>query len=116
MPFDCKQEIQHLREFMEQHFALNQLAIDKAEMGVDKRLEGMNEFRAQQADVIAKFATNERLNEIIRAIELKADLQDKTLDDLNQWKANIQGRMAVIIILWPLLIGVVTFILSHVYK
>jgi hypothetical protein len=39
------------------HFAAFQLAVDKSEEGMTKRLEGMNEFRAQLKDQAAQFIT-----------------------------------------------------------
>jgi uncharacterized protein YdcH (DUF465 family) len=109
-------EIVHLKELMEQHNKLTQLAIDKAEGTMNERLAGMNEFRAQMSDTIARFASNERVDSAIRAVELRNDNTDKELEELKQWRWNMQGKLILIQILWPIAIGVAVFVLSHFYR
>lgn len=133
-------QIDYLKELIDQRSLLTQRAIDKAEASVDERLAGMNEFRAQQADMISKFATLEKLESIREQFNIQIITINKGLDELNQWKAgaqatssqfkgiiedvndlkifkaNTQGRQTVIQIVWPIAVGIITFILGKVFK
>jgi vacuolar-type H+-ATPase subunit I/STV1 len=73
-------------------------AISKAMAGTDRRFESVNEFRAQQGDLIKTFATK---------ADVKAITETQTKDEdrikvIEVWVGNIQGRMwamgAIIII------------------
>jgi hypothetical protein len=89
--------------------------------GMEKRLEGMNEFRNQlkeQAATFARVEGLERERERINALEKNipqayftkeaAEGFDKRLDVIEKYMANIQGRIAMLVIVW----GVVVVVIS----
>ena len=109
-------EIAHLKELIDLHDKMTQLAIDKAETAMNERLAGMNEFRAQQADTIAKFATREAMIASLDKIELLFKNVNGELDTLKEWKSYMQGKFSIMLIIWPLILSIVVFILNHVFK
>jgi hypothetical protein len=107
-----QRELAHLREIMDerekqriQHDQLTELAIDKAVIGIDARLENMNEFRGQQKDMIATLVRKEELANLV-----------KELDELKEWKANSQGRNTIIMFLWPIAVALITFFINRYLK
>lgn len=109
-------DIRHLRELMEQRDRLTQLAINKAEESINERLLKMNEFRAQQADLIARFATTEKLDAVISSLNHRIETQSKEIDELKAYQSTSQGRGQIIQILWPLVVGIVVFVLNKYFK
>lgn len=105
-------DIRHLRELMEQHNKLTQNAIDKAEQTMNHRLESLNEFRAQQADIIARFATMEKLNGDTTALHQRIDSQAKQIDELKQARSKDQGRGQIIQVIWALMASVIVVLIS----
>lgn len=76
-------------KFIEQHFALNELAIKKAEDSMTTRLENMNEFRAQLIDERATMVTkttHDELEKRTTVLELAAaELKGKaSVDDVKK--------------------------------
>lgn len=55
-------------EFIKQHFALNELAIKKAEEAMLNRLEGMNEFRAQIREERGDYITKDTVKWLLAII------------------------------------------------
>lgn len=51
------------------------IAIEKAEIATEKRFESVNEFRAQQSDLLAKFMSRE-------VVEAKLSDMQRTIDDI----------------------------------
>lgn len=79
-------EITHLREIMDerekqrvQHDQLTELAIDKAVITIDERLKSMNEFRAQQKDMINTLVTRVEFDMIVKRIADLENFQTKTM-------------------------------------
>ena len=64
---------------MDDRFLAHKEAIQKAESSLNKRLEGMNEFREQLKDQTATFAIKEQTDERISRIE---SFQNKLLGGL----------------------------------
>lgn len=74
------------KELSDQHFLLNELAIDKAQDSIDLRMETTNEWRGQSKDREAQFATKDTVGSLeksVKALELagakiagKADQSD----------------------------------------
>lgn len=56
---ELRAEITHVRDYVDTRFAALQLAVDKAEDGINRRLDLLNEFRAQSADEAKKFSLRE---------------------------------------------------------
>jgi len=87
-------------------------AISKATAATERRFEAVNEFRAQQADLIKTFATKADIKALTDVLD-KLDIREK---ELEQWRSNTEGRQAVRVILYPVVVGVVVFILSQVMR
>lgn len=90
-------EIRHLRAIINerekqttQHDKLTQLAIDKAVITIDERLRGMNEFRAQQKDMI---------NTLVTRVEF--DMMMRRLNDLEKFQTKIMTVVTLAITLMP---------------
>jgi hypothetical protein len=86
-----RREIKDLRRTMETGFAVSEKAVtaalesvDKAvlkkETETEKRFEGVNEFRAQQADMIAQFMTRAEYAAKHEALEQQVDALKERLD------------------------------------
>lgn len=105
-------DIRHLRELMDQRDRLTQLAIDKAEQSINERLLKMNEFRAQQADVIARFATAEKLDAVVAALNQRISTQAKEIDELKLARSKDQGRGQIISVIWALMASIIVMLIS----
>ena len=77
--------LEELEKRVMQRFDLNDRALDKAYAAMDKRLDGMNEFRDALKDQANRMATRSELE----ALEEK-------VEDLRRNKANLDGRLAVL--------------------
>lgn len=102
----------HLRREIKLHRKLTQRAIDKAEQTMNTRLEGLNEFRAQQADTIARFATMEKLNAEISGLCQRINMQAKEIDELKLARSKDQGRGQIIQVIWALMASVIVVLIS----
>lgn len=78
-------------------------AVDKAEAAQDKRMEAMNEFRAQLADQTATFVPRSELDQHFDQIE-------KSIDELKQSSQTTAGRREGLSAGWGILIGAVGLI------
>lgn len=87
-------------------------AISKAAAANERRFESVNEFRAQQGDLIKTFATKSDIKALSDALD-KVEEREK---ELEQWRSNTEGRQAIRTVLWPVLVGVVVFILTQVMR
>ena len=68
-------------------------AVGKAEMAVEKRLEGMNEFRQQMADQQKTYITRNEYDLNHKALEIKMEVFDKTISDkMEAVNKNINDR------------------------
>lgn len=87
-----EKEIAHLKELMFQHDKLTEIAINKAEETLNERLSKVNEFREQQKDIIATFATqietdlaikglSERFEQNIKSVTDRAESNIKSVTD-----------------------------------
>lgn len=105
-----------MRDFVDMRDTLKQRAIEKAEASVDKRLEGMNEFRAQLKDERANFITVDKLESEKTAIHGRIDAMAKDYDALEKWKNNMQGRFVIIAIVITVVAGLIGAFISHLFK
>jgi hypothetical protein len=76
---------------------------------MDKRLDGMNEFREQLSTQAASFVTKEYLEQI------KVSVEHRTRD-LELWKSNIDGRMVMIAVGIPIFITICQIALKLVWS
>ena len=66
-------EVRHLENKVDIRTELNALALEKATLRLDDRLEGMNEFREQLNKQAGTFATKESLEALRESLDLKFD-------------------------------------------
>jgi hypothetical protein len=60
-------------------------ATDKAEVAIERRLDGLNEFRAQQKDIIETFARKTE-------VEIQFKTLNEKIDDLNESLISIKSE------------------------
>ena len=83
-----------------------QRAVDKAELMMRDKLEGMNEMRAQLNRQAGEFVTLKEA-QIMRAADQKQMLDLKAVVD------NFQGRGVVIVAIWPIIVGLGMLLLGR---
>lgn len=104
-----------LREHIDQRFADLQLHLEKIRESdreqrdilrqeMERRLEGMNEFREQLQMQTATFVTREMF-------EHYRTLTNDALVSLGNWRSNLEGRMLVIAAL-PIVVGTVVAVIT----
>jgi hypothetical protein len=74
-----------LREFIEAKFVALEKATDDARSQMEKRLDGMNEFRETLRDQAAKFVTRDEL-------DLHMNKVDAVLKDLQTTRSELKGK------------------------
>jgi hypothetical protein len=72
-----EETVVQLSERIESHIAYSEKAVDKAEEAMCKRLESMNEFRAQLTDQNRTFITYETYNANHKILEVKIEALQK---------------------------------------
>lgn len=82
---ELETRIQGVVDLMKQHDELTKIANDKAQETLDERLSKMNEFREQQKDIIAKFATITSLD----SLSLRFEDNIKTVTE--RYEANLKA-------------------------
>lgn len=130
-----KQSERQTEETKEQNVKLNQihesLLVGQYQSRITK-LEAQMELKATEVLatkndlVLANTLLKNEFNAVsTRISSLDAQLQQKEiqisanvkeLDSIKGWKSNMEGRLVIIGIIWPIVIGVISFILSHYYK
>ena len=86
-----------LREYIESQFAAERRAVVAANETMNKRLDGMNEFREALKDSATKFVTREETR--LSLEPLTKELKDlKTLADRAEGKASMQSVMITAIV------------------
>lgn len=99
-------------------------ALTKQEMATEKRFESVNEFRKQLADLIARFATLERVDllfeqlsnsqrEATKNTHDRIDRIDDTVKAIQIWQGNITGRLAVGGLVLTVVMAVVIFAANY---
>lgn len=91
-------------------------AIDKADAATEKRFESMNEFRKQLSDQTRTFATREMVDTAAAARIARFEQAEGRIKDLEFWRSNTEGRQAIRAILWPVIVGVVVFIMTQIMR
>lgn len=91
-------------------------AIGKAEAATEKRFASVNEFRQQLNDQTKNFATREMVEQAARQRITRFEAAEDRIKDIEQWKSNTEGRQAVRAILWPVMVGVIVFIMTQVMR
>lgn len=103
--------IVHAEAHKREH-AMLQTAIDKSDESMNRRLEGMNEFRDSLRDQAARFATIVQLDERTAHLMSKVDASNTRIEHLEKVNANLEGRM------WAIGVGftLLTIMISLVLK
>jgi hypothetical protein len=87
----------------------NQQAIAVARELMEKRLAGMNEFRTQLKDQAANFVVKD-------TYETRHTALDNKLQDMQLWRANIDGRILMIVIGIPLFLALLEILIKIYWK
>jgi hypothetical protein len=97
-----------------------QQAVDKAEIANEKRLQGVNEFRAQLADQATRFALRDQVSQQVITLNDKIESTNKQLldkidfntgsftariDDLKTYKDSNSGKSQGLSTSWGILLG-----------
>ena len=61
-------KIVHLKEITDLHFKLNQIARDKSELEMKLKLEGQNEWRDQNKDIISTLASKDEVRALSKLV------------------------------------------------
>ena len=91
-----RQEEMAYREYIAQRFIQIAKAVDIASDETERRLDLLNEFRAQSVDEQKRFAHRDVIDAQLRAMEERISSNER-------WRANMDGRLAVGLILLGLL-------------
>jgi hypothetical protein len=98
-------QIAGLARLLDERHKATELALSKAEAAVDKRLEGMNEFRRQLSDQAHTFLPRQEY-------QLRHEALIKRIDDLTglltSHMAETQGRTKSLSALGAIIVGAVT--------
>ena len=98
-------------------FEQNQRAIDKAEEAVEKRLEGMNEFRAQLASERGQYVTVDSYAQQHGALEDKLTALDDKVSvrvlAVERLQSKMLGAIAILVFLTPALAAIAAWLLGH---
>lgn len=78
-------EFVSLREYLESRIAAVEKAIEVANQAMQKRLEGMNEFRDTLRDQAGRFVTRDEMY-------IKLDVINEQLKILQYFKASLEGK------------------------
>ena len=70
-------------------------AIEKAETASEKRFTSVNEFRAQQGDIISNFATRDALTSGIKEARTAADVNKDIINLISNRVSYLEGRLLV---------------------
>lgn len=119
--------VTQLRQLMEQHQLLtrqladqrntsNQLAVTTAVEAMNERLLKLNELRGQLQDMIATLETKLHAEAKADAFEIRLNIEHKELEELKRWRSATEGRNQMILILWPLVVGIIVFILNKYFR
>lgn len=111
-PRPTRGEIVTLREYLESRISAVEKSIDVANQAMQKRLEGMNEFRDTLKDQASRFVTRDELDTKMNGLNAK-------LEDLKYFKASLEGKasqMQANIILLISIIGLAVSIVSLLIK
>jgi len=108
------QETVPLRRYVEMLIGNVKESVKTAYASMEKRLEGMNEFRDTLKDQASKFVTRDEMN-------AKFDALDKQVDDLRMSKATLDGKAsqqavttALMISLAGIILGIIGIIINFV--
>ena len=66
--------------------------LGKAEVSMERRLEGMNEFRQSLRDQTATFMTRDMADARLSAMADKIEAVDNRVDAQDRWQSGIDGR------------------------
>jgi hypothetical protein len=91
----------------EREHTMTNIAIGKAEQALDQRLGAMNAFRSQISDMIQRFPTNDemlrleaslvqRIDKLEETLKLRIERNEKSLNDIFNWRSNQMGKQAAI--------------------
>jgi len=108
--FDDKFDMQ-CKKFNNQIASLSN-AVDKSERLLQVRLEGLNEWRDQNKDIISKFVTKTEINLQVKRLEDKLVTLGEDIKKLELSKAELQGKASQTTALIAMVGGLLGIVLS----
>jgi len=94
-----------LKEYFEQRFDTLEKDMNKASAQMDKRLEGMNEFRSALKDQSGKFLTKDEFN--IQHLRVQDDIRI-----LRESKATLEGKASQTSVFISYAIALISFVVA----
>ena len=101
-PDDCILRVEELEKRFQVHMDYQRIAMDKAALELKERLESMNEFRAQLKEQASTF--------------IKRDDVIGRLDKLEQFVANVEGKIWAFMVLATVLGSGIGIFISHILR
>lgn len=90
----ANEAISHRKEIVDSKFDAVREAVDKAQLSMEKRIEGLNEFRSQMADQQAKFIQKEQAESRFQAIDVRvSDLLSRSDTRYLEIMTRIDGQI-----------------------
>ena len=81
-----------LKELVESRISALEQARKTAERSMEKRLDGMNEFRETLSDQAGRMATKEHVLELRDRLEIQINLNAKAISDLQTFRAVVDSK------------------------
>ncbi len=113
-----------MKDMVEAAFETSKEAVAKAETSVDKRLEGMNEFRDQLSEQANNFVTKDSLGSLVEKLEVQIDRNREDLDSLSK-RIDVRegeiagskvtyGNIAAMLGTFAVILGIMIFLSQHI--
>ena len=98
-----------LKEFIEAKFVSIEQATELSRQAMEKRLEGMNEFRETLRDQASKFITRNELESAIEKITIELKSLNKAKDILEGKASQNSVNLAILVAIISILVSIVGF-------
>ena len=99
-----EEQIRWVDKYFSKRLDDSHVAIDKAEQQLNKRLEGMNEFRDTLKDQASKLATKDEMMALIGAL-------DKRIQSVERVQSSGEGRTSASAIWWIIGANILTAVI-----
>jgi len=101
------EQIRWVDKYFEKQLDNSRTAIDKAEQQLNKRLEGMNEFRDTLKDQASKLATKDEMLALFSGMEKRMQIVERV-------QSTGEGRSAVTALFWAIGASILSAVITAV--
>ncbi len=108
-----EREIDNVKEVAKEALISSKEAADKALSAIDKRLEGVNEFRGQMADQQRTYIPRQEVEIMFKNISERTAKNEELLSRIDASKKGSGETWAYVIGAIGLLIGIITLIVKY---